>query len=99
MERRLELSELLHTFCDNVYYQPPENIQMRYPAIVYVPDQEDRKHANNGTYDIRDRYQVTIIDQNPDSPTRMALRMSNLCSFARAYRVDGLNHFVYSLYY
>lgn len=99
MERRLKLSEFLHNFCDNVYFQPPENIQMAYPAIVYSPDSENRMHANNDTYDIKDRYQVTIIDSNPDSPIRMAFRRSPFCSFSRSFRTDGLNHFIYSLYY
>lgn len=99
MERRLELSQFLHTFCDNVYFQPPENVQMKYPAIVYTPVDENRKHANNDTYDIVDEYQVTIIDRDPDSPIRMAFRRSRLCSFSRSFPADGLNHFIYSLHY
>lgn len=99
MDRRLELSQYLGTFCDNVYYQPPENVKMKYPAIVYFPDFEDRTHANNDTYNLKDRYQVTIIDRDPDSPIRMAFRRSRLCSFSRSFRTEGLNHFIYSIYY
>lgn len=100
MERRLELSQFLHTLCDNIYYQPPENITMKYPCIVYESDFEDRKHANNSTYNLRDRWQVTVIDQDPDSDIRKALRNSPLMlSFDRSFRTEGLNHFIYSLYY
>lgn len=99
MERRLKLSDFLHTLCDNVYFQEPENIQMQYPAIVYHPDSENRRHANNDTYHLTDEYQITIIDPDPDSPIRKAFRRAPMVSFVNSFRRDGLNHFVYSMYY
>lgn len=99
MDRRLELSTYLHTFTNNVYFQPPENVSLKYPAIIYHPDFEDRKHANNDTYTIQDRWLVTIIDQDPDSDIRKEFRKSPKCNFNRSFRTSGLNHFIYSLYY
>lgn len=69
---------------------------MQYPAIVYEPSGEIRRHANNDTYSLDDEYQVTIIDPDPDSPLRKAYRMLPGVSFDRMFRTEGLNHFVYT---
>ena len=98
-DRRLSLHDLLLSYADNVYFQAPENIKMKYPAILYRPDEEVRKHANNGAYGLVDGWEITIIDKDPDSPIRQALRTLPLCSFERMFRTEGLNHFIYSLYY
>lgn len=99
MDRRLELHAKLLTVCDNVYFQPPSNVKMRYPCIVYSPSSEDRNHANNNTYHINDAYQITIIDPNPDSIIRQSLRVLPLISFNRHASTEGLNHFYYTLYF
>lgn len=98
-DRRLALSALLHTFTDNVYYQEPENTKMAYPAILYRPDYEERSYADNLTYGLMDRWQVTIIDEDPDSALRQAFRMLGGCAFDRHFRTEGLNHFIYTLYF
>lgn len=101
MDRRLELSALLHTLTDNVYFQEPGNNQMVYPAILYKTSDEDTRHANNRPYSSQDEYEVTILDYDPDSDIRKAFRELRLpgCAFDRVMRVDGLNHFIYSLYF
>lgn len=101
MERRLELSAILHTLTDNVYFQEPGNQQMKYPAIIYKIDDEESRYANNRPYSEQDMYEATIIDYDPDSDLRKSFRELRLplCSFDRMLRVDGLNHFIYRLYY
>lgn len=99
MGSRLELNALFKTFTPNVYFQPPRNVQMAFPAIEYHPDYEERKFADNGTYDLMDRYLVTIIDQDPDSPIRESVRRLPLIIFNRWFATEGLNHFIYSLHY
>ena len=58
----------------NVYFQPPKNIQMKYPAIVYSLSDIDTRHANDSIYLMRHAYDVTVIDKDPDSeiPDRIA---------------------------
>ena len=51
----------------NVYFQPPSSISMKYPCIVYKLDDLDNKFADNVVYLTKRRYQVTLIDSNPDS--------------------------------
>lgn len=83
----------------NVYFQPPENIKLSYPCIVYEPSSELTIYANNDPYNTLDRYTVTLIDKNPDSVYRNAIRRMRTASFNRFFRSDNLNHFVYTLYY
>lgn len=94
-DRRLELSALLNSLCDNVYFQEPGDDKLVYPAILYRPVDENRQHANNATYILTDEWQVTIIDRDPDSPLRQRYRMLQGVSFDRHFRTQGLNHFVY----
>lgn len=84
---------------DNVYFQPPPNVQMKYPAIVYNRDYEETRFAGNKPYMREKRYQVTVIDRDPDSliPDRVA--ELPMCTFNRFFAADNLNHDVFTLYF
>lgn len=99
MGKRTDLHEILCEILGsrNVYYQPPK--QMKYPAIKYSLSDIDEKHADNKHYLLTKRYQVMIIDHDPDSEIGDRLMELPMCSFDRSYPADGLNHFVYTLYY
>ena len=101
MSRRLELHQILVDALGsgNVYFQPPASVQMKYPCIVYERNSGDFKFADNKLYLHKKRYNITVIDKNPDSiiPDRVA--ELPLCKFNRHYKVDNLNHDVYNLYY
>ena len=99
--RRLELSALLRYTLrsDNVYFQPPETVKMKYPAIVYSLDNIQNVHADDGVYLSHRRYSVTLIDKNPDSSTVERLSALPMCQFNRHYTSDNLNHFVFTLYF
>lgn len=101
MNRRLELSAILRNTLgsDNVYFQPPETVKMKYPAIVYSLDNIQNVHADDGVYLSHRRYSVTLIDKNPDSPTVERLYALPMCQFNRHYASDNLNHFVFTLYF
>lgn len=101
MGLRLTLQQVLEDILGsrNVYFQPPDNIKMDYPAIVYLMTSADTQFADNDPYIYTKRYQVTVIDRDPDSifPDKVAkLRM---CIFDRAYVSDGLHHWVFNLYF
>lgn len=83
-----------------VYFQPPESHKMRYPCIRYSLDNIDTRYANDRPYKNINRYQVTVIDLNPDSviPYEILSRFP-MCSFDRSYASNNLNHFVLTLYY
>ena len=69
MEKRIELHEI---FCNiletrNVYYQPPESVKMKYPAIVYSRSDINNTFADDKVYIQSNAYEVTVIDEDPDS--------------------------------
>lgn len=99
--KREELNELFVQFLGSrqVYFQPDDKINISYPAIVYEMDYQDVIFADNRPHRRMDRYQVTIIDRNPDVPARLLVEDLPLCTFSRAFASEGLNHRIYSLYY
>lgn len=101
MGRRLELQALLESLAGNrnVYFQPPSNIQMKYPAIVYQRDYADTLFADNNPYRRTTRYMVTVIDKDPDSEIPGRVAQLPMCLFSRHFKADNLNHDVYNLYF
>lgn len=99
MERRLELDSILRNICPNVYFQPPANLEMKYPCIRYVRSKPRGIFADNNLYISRKCYTVTVIDENPDSNIPDKVASLQLCSFDRHYASDNLNHDVFTLYY
>lgn len=99
MAKRQQLQSLLETFVPNVYFQPPTNVQLKYPCIIYRRDFADSKFADDSVYNHKLRYAITVIDQDPDSeiPNKVALMPMSL--FNRFYTVDSLNHDVYNVYF
>jgi|SRR5580765_48398 hypothetical protein len=99
MGRRLQLHQLLETFTENVYFQPPTNIQLKYPCIIYKRDFADTKFADDKPYDFVLRYMVTVIDQDPDSEIPGKVAAMPMSLFNRFYTADSLNHDVFNVYY
>lgn len=99
MAPRLQLHDVLGAICENAYFQPPQNVQMKYPCIVYQRMGSDPDHADNGLYRHAKRYQVTVIDRNPDSELPDQVEGLPMCSFDRFYAADNLNHWVLNLFF
>ena len=101
VQPRLELQDLLVDLLglNNVYFQPPSNIKLKYPCIVYKRDDKDTEYSNNKPYKHKTRYQLTIIDTNPDSDIHMKVAELPLSSYVRFFTADNLNHDIYNLYF
>lgn len=99
MGQRADLQVLLETIADHVYFQPPTNVRLQYPCIVYSRDSEVAQHADDMLYHHRKRYMVTVIDTDPDSTLPDEVRALPYCSFERFYVGDNLNHDVFNLYF
>lgn len=100
MATRLELQakfeEILGS--ENVYFQPPA--RMSYPCIEYSLSGIATKRANNAIYNSINRYEVIVIDYDPDSTIHTKILDSfRMCSFDRSYKANNLNHFVLTLYF
>ena len=102
-EGRLELHEKLCEMLGSrqVYYQPPETIKMKYPAIVYDLYRINQRFADNSNYRIMPAYSVTIIDRSTDLDwlDKMLETFSKYCSLERTYVAENLVHYSFILYY
>jgi hypothetical protein len=99
MVRRHDLQVILEVICPNVYFQPPANVQMIYPAIVYQRDRADSKHADDLPYTVIKRYALTLISKNPDETIFEALSALPMCRHERFFVVDNLNHDAFNIYF
>lgn len=99
MAPRLQLHQLLEAITPNVYFQPPTNVQLVYPCIMYERDYGDTKFADNHPYHHKKRYRVTVIDRDPDSLIPDLVAALPMCTFNRFFTADNLNHDVYSVYF
>lgn len=82
-----------------VYFQPGPEDEMPLEKLVYEYDGEYLLRADNGAYVMFDRYQVTFVRQDPDSPVKRRLSAIQYSSFSRHYATSGLNHDVYVIYH
>lgn len=98
MANREKLSRAFHDILEHVYFDPPEDIEMEYPAIKYKLARIDTKKANNSPYITRPGYEVTLIDWNPDSEYVAKILAIPYCSFDRHYPADGLHHWTFTIY-
>lgn len=101
MGSRLELQTLLEEVLGsrNVYFQPPSNIHMKYPAIVYSRSRIANTHANDNVYRQSLSYDLTVIDSNPDSEIVTKISQLPMCIHDRHFKSDNLNHDVFTIYF
>lgn len=99
MAPRLQLQDLLESITDTVYFQPPANVSLTYPCIIYKRDSARTEFADNNPYSHKLRYQVTVIDKNPDSELPAKVAALPMCLFDRFYTADNLNHDVFNLFF
>lgn len=101
MAQRLELQSLLTEILgsDNVYFQPPPTVNMEYPCIVYNRDFELTRFADDKPYMHKKRYQITVIDRDPDSIIPDKIAELPLSTYDRFYTSENLNHDVFKLFF
>ena len=104
-ERRLRLDKLLRSIVkercgeENVYYQPPANLKMKYPCIRYERSRIRNIAADNRVYSQRIFYDIPVIDPQPDSEMTVNLAQLPRISHEQNFTADGLHHDVFSIYY
>lgn len=83
-----------------VYFQAPEAPKMEYPCIRYSLAGIDAKRADNMLYKGTKRYELIVIDPDPDSeiPDKILARFP-MCSMDKPYPAEGLYHTPFTLYY
>lgn len=97
LELQTKLEELLGS--RNVYYQPPENLKIEYPAIRYSLSTIISRHADGMKYSNFKRYEIVVIDKLPDNKVINKILELPFSSFDRHYISDNLNHDSITLYF
>ena len=98
---REELHSILVNLLDgyDCYFQPPDEIYLTYPCIVYDLANENVNYANNARYNTMKRYEITVMDEDPDSEIPEKVGNLPYASFVRHYSQENLHHFVYEIFF
>lgn len=99
---RLKLHEEFETKLGigNRYFQPPESIKLKYPAVVYDLYRLNQRFANDAPYRKLPCYSVSIITRSADIDyISKMLDSFRYCSLERVYVADNLQHYNFILYY
>lgn len=99
MAPRAQLQSKLESILPHVYFQPPANVAMEFPAIVYQRTRAESDFSDNIPYRVVKRYQVTMITRNPDESAFDAIVALPMCVHERNYIADNLNHDVFNIYF
>lgn len=101
MASRLDLQSKLEELLEsrNVYYQPPENLKMEYPAIRYSLSKIESKYADSIKYSNFTRYEITVIDRRSDNDVIQKILELPRSSFDCHYISNNLHHDVITLYF
>ena len=83
----------------NVYYQPPINVEMKYPAIRYSLKSIDKMRANNAAYKLTRAYAIIVISKSPDCAAIEKILEWQHTRYDRHYVADNLHHDVITIYY
>lgn len=83
---------------DRVYFQPPENLKIVYPAIVFHLSKIEIDRASDVPYKGAKEYSVTLITKDPEPDVIDEILKIPYSSLDTTYISDGMNHFVFTVY-
>lgn len=99
--KRLALQATLESILGskNVYFQPPYNINLSYPCIIYNRISGKSIKADNKVYNFYTQYEVKHITMDPDEFIFPEMQRNfSHCSYDRHFVADRLHHNVYTIY-
>lgn len=96
---RIELHHMLEALpgVRGVYYQPPESVKLKYPAVIYSRSHIGNVHADNRVYRQDNSYELIVVGAEPDSALAEAAASLPMCRHDRHYVADGLDHDVFTI--
>ena len=83
---------------DRVYFQPPENLKLGYPAVVFHLTKIKVDHADDLTYKGAREYMITLITKDPEPDALEEILKIPYTTLDSTYQSDGMNHFVFTSY-
>lgn len=101
MSSRLDLQNKLEDLLGNrnVYYNPPENLVMKYPCIRYSKQGIDTRYANDKKYKKMNRYDLIVITKQADPEIVDELLELPYSSLGTPYKAENLHHYPITLYH
>lgn len=100
--KRLQLQQELEDILGskNVYFQPPEDMKINFPCIIYFKSTVPTFYANNKLYRHVQGYTVTYVDKDPDAEKPFEiLRYFQNCKIDSFYKSENLNHTKLTIFY
>jgi hypothetical protein len=102
MASRLKLQEELEKILgsNNVYFQPPASVKLKYPCIIYNLDTTFIRRADNKMFMSYNRYHVKHIFKSLEKEKKDTL-LSHFMMITHDNRIvaDGLYNDDFTLYY
>ena len=83
---------------NRVFFQPPENLKIGYPAVVFHLSKIEIDHASDVPYKGAKEYSVTLITKDPEPDVIDEILKIPYSSLDTTYISDGMNHFVFTVY-
>ena len=84
---------------ENVYYNPPENIKLKYDCIVYSKKEIRTRRANDSVYSKDNCYEGIVIALEPDPEVLDKLLELPYFSLGQFYIASNLYHYPFTIYY
>lgn len=90
------LENLFHI---KVYFQPPPNLSLEFPCVVYEKVRTEVRRADDRPFTFYDRYTVTHISKTNDETVPIKMLGAFRHAFQdREFKTEGLYHQVYTVY-
>lgn len=95
-----DLLRLLQKAVDHnrVYFQPPENLKIGYPAVIFHLSKVKLDHADDVPYKGAREYSVVLISKEPEPEVIDEILKIPYTTLDTTYISDGMNHFVFTTY-
>ena len=82
------------------YYQPPENLKLSYPCIVFERTNALTNYADNNPYQITKRYTITLMTKTADNDEFVdQLLKLPMCTYDRQFVNENIVHDVFTIYF
>ena len=99
---RMKFSDKLKEFVtpENVHFQPPATVKLKYPCIIYQRMPAHKEFANNTKFLNKPLWRVQVIDNNPDSI--IGDNIDNAFMYSKIVSmdtIDNLLHTTLEIYY
>ena len=101
MGSRQELALILKDVMEDnaTYFQPPEDVKLIYPCLIYTLQSLEHRTANDAKYNKYRRYTLLLISRDKDEPLVDKIEDLPFCSHQNHYVSDNLYHDAFTLYY